>query len=110
MFSQKRTPKRYSCDYSELLDQQNKRIATSKVRNTVRVQIFREKERDLRTSFNYILSIKSRETWYSDPGTGYKISKHSIASKTGIKASNNLILSTSILKMRLPERYLFLLN
>ena len=77
-------------------------MARSKLRSTVRVQAFRKKVRDLKASFKYILNIESRDT-FSDPGTGFKISKHFIAPKSGIKASNTLILST-ISKMKLPER------
>ena len=94
------SPKRFSCD-SEFSPLQRKKIARSKQRNTFRARIYRKRVKDLRGSFRYILNLESRDT-YSDPGTGFKISKHSVAPKTGIKALSTLILS-NILKASPPE-------
>ena len=80
------------------MHQKNKRIARSKQENFLRVKTFRENLKDLRTSFQYILNLESRDT-YSDPGTGFKISKSSIAPKAGIKALRTLI-NSSILKRK----------
>ena len=83
------------------MDQRNKKIARSKERNTFRARIYRKRVKDLRGSFRYILNLESRDT-YSDPGTGFRISKHSVAPKAGIKTLSTLILS-NILKASPPE-------
>ena len=78
-------------------------MARSKEKNILKSRIFRKRIKDLRTSFKYILNLESRDT-YSDPGTGFQISKHSIAPKTGIRALSSLLLS-KILKSTPPKHF-----
>jgi len=76
-------------------------MARSKEKNILKSRIFRKRIKDLRTSFKYILNLESRDT-YSDPRTGFKISKHSIAPKAGIRTLSSLLLS-KILKSTPPK-------
>ena len=75
-------------------------MARSKKQHILRTRELRKKIKDLRASFQYILNLESRDT-YSDPGTGFKISKHPIAPKSGIRALSSLLLS-KISKPTLP--------